>query len=141
MKESYKNILVAIDGSKQAHHAFQEAIEVTKRNNGHLYVLAVSDTSRLIGEPYAVNSVLESAKEATHAIMDTLKAELPDDIEHTEVIEEGNPKPTICDYAKDHEIDLIVIGTTGTGAFSRLMLGSTTAYVVNNAPCNVMVVR
>lgn len=53
----------------------------------------------------------------------------------------GKPKPAIVQFAKEEKADLIIMGATGMGAFTRLLLGSTTAYVVNNAPCNVLIVR
>ena len=54
---------------------------------------------------------------------------------------EGSPKKEIVDFAQANDIDLIVIGVTGTGAFDRLLVGSTTAYVIDHARCNVMVVK
>ncbi|YAB14762.1 universal stress protein [Lactiplantibacillus plantarum] len=54
----------------------------------------------------------------------------------------GIPKHTIEDYAKQHpEIDLIVLGATGTNSPHRVAVGSTTSYVVDHAPCNVIVIR
>lgn len=53
----------------------------------------------------------------------------------------GDPKRSIIEFAKENDIDLIVIGATGRGAIERTLIGSTTAYVVNHAPCNVMVVK
>ncbi|MDN5462656.1 MAG: universal stress protein, partial [Lactococcus sp.] len=46
MKDQYKNILVAVDGSEQAYNAVREAIEITKRNDGKLWVLTVKETNR-----------------------------------------------------------------------------------------------
>lgn len=141
MKEAYKNILVAVDSSDQARRAFQEAIEVTRRNEAHLHLLIVADTNRLGGEPYAVEHIMKSVTQAANALAESMEASFPPDITHTSVIDEGNPKTSIVAYAEQEKIDLIIMGATGTGTFSRLLLGSTTAYVVNNAPCNVMVVR
>jgi nucleotide-binding universal stress UspA family protein len=45
------------------------------------------------------------------------------------------------ELAEKLETDLIVMGATGLGALSLIFVGSTTAYVVNQAPCNVMVVK
>ncbi|MCQ5149684.1 universal stress protein, partial [Coprococcus eutactus] len=55
----------------------------------------------------------------------------------------GNPKLRIVNFAEeeDKNIDLIVIGATGTDMFDRLLVGSTTNYVINHAPCNVIVVK
>ena len=141
MKESYKKILVAVDSSEQARRAFQEAVEVTRRNDAHLYILIVSDTNHLGAEPYAVDHIVKQAYKAASAVVGSLEELLPEDISFTSIIDDGNPKAQIVAYAEEEKIDLILMGATGTGTFSRLLLGSTTAYVVNNAPCNVMVVR
>ncbi|MBM7711014.1 universal stress protein [Enterococcus xiangfangensis] len=141
MKESYQKILVAVDSSDQARRAFQEAIEVTRRNHAHLYILMVSDTNRLGAEPYAVDHVIKEMHKASSAVIESLEKSIPEDIAYTSVMNEGNPKAEIVTYAEEQGIDLILMGATGTGTFSRLLLGSTTAYVVNNALCNVMVVR
>ncbi|WP_251864903.1 universal stress protein [Enterococcus malodoratus] len=141
MKESYKKILVAVDSSEQARRAFQEAVEVTRRNDAHLYILIVSDTNHLGAEPYAVDHIVKQAYKAASAVVGSLEELLPDDISFTSIIDDGNPKAQIVAYAEEEKIDLILMGATGTGTFSRLLLGWTTAYVVNNAPCNVMVVR
>ena len=42
---------------------------------------------------------------------------------------------------KNHDVDLIIIGATGLNAIGRMLVGSTTAYVVREAPCDVMVVK
>jgi len=141
MKESYKRILVAVDSSEQARRAFQEAIEVTRRNDAHLYILIVSDTNHLGAEPYAVDQVVKQAHKAAGAVVESLEELIPEDIAHTTIVDDGNPKAKIVAYAEEEKIDLILMGATGTGTFSRLLLGSTTAFVVNNALCNVMVVR
>lgn len=141
MKESYKRILASVDSSDQARRAFQEAIEVTRRNEAHLYILIVSDTNHLGAEPYATDHIVKEARKSASAILESLEALIPEDISYTSLIDDGNPKAKIVEYAEKEKIDLILMGATGTGTFSRLLLGSTTAYVVNNAPCNVMVVR
>ena len=54
----------------------------------------------------------------------------------------GNPKRALTEeLPQKYEIDLIYVGATGKGRFQRLLVGSTSGYIVNHAPCNVMVVR
>ena len=53
----------------------------------------------------------------------------------------GNPKKEIINFAKQFELDLIVVGSNGKGLLDRMLVGSTTSYVVNHVPCNVMVVK
>ena len=53
----------------------------------------------------------------------------------------GSPFFEIVRYAKDQQIDLIVIGTHGRGAIGHLLLGSVTERVVRKAPCPVLTIR
>nr|WP_270252133.1 universal stress protein [Lactiplantibacillus plantarum] len=54
----------------------------------------------------------------------------------------SSPKASIAtDIPKKYAIDLIVMGKSGTNAVSRILLGSTTAYVVQKAEVNVTVIN
>lgn len=53
----------------------------------------------------------------------------------------GQPAEMICDHAKEHGIDQIVIGSRGRSAFSALVLGSVCSQVLHHAPCPVTVVH
>ena len=54
---------------------------------------------------------------------------------------EGDPAAGILRYARDHGVDLLVLGTHGRTGLRRLVLGSVAERVVRQAPCPVMVVR
>ncbi len=45
------------------------------------------------------------------------------------------------DYAKEHEIDLIVIATHGRTGLSHVLLGSVAERIVREAPCPVLTLR
>jgi nucleotide-binding universal stress UspA family protein len=47
----------------------------------------------------------------------------------------------LCDWANEHSVDLIVLGTHGLTGLSRLLLGSVSERTVRHAPCSVLVVR
>jgi nucleotide-binding universal stress UspA family protein len=51
------------------------------------------------------------------------------------------PAPTIVAYAREHAIDLIVMGTHGRGAVAHLLMGSVAERVVRTAPCPVLTVH
>ena len=44
-------------------------------------------------------------------------------------------------YPKENDIDLIIIGATGLNVVGRLLVGSTAAYTIREAPCDVTVVK
>jgi nucleotide-binding universal stress UspA family protein len=52
-----------------------------------------------------------------------------------------SPATAITDYARVHDIDLIVMGTHGRGAVSHFLMGSVAERVVRTAPCPVLTVR
>ena len=51
------------------------------------------------------------------------------------------PAVAIADYARQHGIDLIVMGTHGRGAVAHVLLGNVAERVVRTAPCPVLTVR
>ena len=57
------------------------------------------------------------------------------------VITSMSTASTIVQFAKDHAIDLIVMGTHGRGALEHLLVGSVAERVVRTAPCPVLTVR
>lgn len=53
----------------------------------------------------------------------------------------GSPGRTICEFARNGEFDLIVIGRRGRSGLSELFLGSVSNYVLHHAPCAVLTVQ
>jgi nucleotide-binding universal stress UspA family protein len=53
----------------------------------------------------------------------------------------GTPHTAILDYAEEHGVDLVVMGTHGRRGFDRFLLGSVTEKVVRTASVPVMTVR
>ena len=54
---------------------------------------------------------------------------------------ESSVGKTITQYAADQKADLIVVGTSSVGGIRRLVLGSVSNEIVNNAKTSVLVVR
>ena len=61
--------------------------------------------------------------------------------ERSVIVMSSTPALAIVEYAKDHAIDLIVMGTHGRGPLAHLMMGSVAERVVRLAPCPVLTVR
>jgi nucleotide-binding universal stress UspA family protein len=54
---------------------------------------------------------------------------------------EGNPAESICEYARDVNADMIIIGHSGNEGIKRKLLGGVSQKVVNNAPCHVLIAK
>jgi nucleotide-binding universal stress UspA family protein len=55
----------------------------------------------------------------------------------TRLVLEGDPAGVIIDYAGKQDVDLIMLPTHGYGPFRRLLLGSVTTKVLQDASCAV----
>lgn len=143
----YNDILVGVDGSKQSLMAFHKAIDLAKRNDAHLQLLSVVN-----GEHYPTAAGYgiidrDMYDEATNNMKKTLdKLEKAaheaglDKVDSQVMV--GNAKIALTDqYPKKHNVDMIVVGATGLNVIGRLIVGSTAAYVVRHAPCDVTVVK
>ncbi len=53
----------------------------------------------------------------------------------------GDPATEIVRLAYIHKIDLIIVGSRGLKGVNRIIQGSTSSQVVNDAPCSVFVVK
>jgi len=53
----------------------------------------------------------------------------------------GYPAEQILHYARQKQVDLIVMGSLGISGIKEFFLGSVASRVVANAPCSVWVVR
>ena len=61
-------------------------------------------------------------------------------LEAESVILKGNPAEKILDFADEHDIDLIVVGSLGKSGIERFALGSVSEKVVRHAKVPVLVV-
>jgi nucleotide-binding universal stress UspA family protein len=55
-------------------------------------------------------------------------------------VKAGQPARTIIEFARDRDVDLIVIGSRGLGSVERYLLGSVSHKVTGLAQCPVLVV-
>ncbi|GHH97291.1 universal stress protein [Neobacillus kokaensis] len=140
----YQNILVAIDGSKEADWAFKKGIEIAKRNNAKLLLVHVVDT-RSFALIEAYDTVIgERAEKLAKEMLENYKTQAEEaglSNVHYE-IDFGSPKVIIPrQLAKKHKTDLILCGATGLNVVERFFIGSVSEHIVRYAPCDVLVVR
>jgi universal stress protein A len=56
-------------------------------------------------------------------------------------VQYGDPAEVILFYAKTQKVDMIVLGSHGTTAIARLLVGSTAETVMRHAPCTVVILK
>lgn len=57
------------------------------------------------------------------------------------LVTDGSPGAEILRTITEHHIDLVVLGTRGLSKISGFLLGSVSEWVLNEAPCSVLIVR
>lgn len=146
MLQEYTNILVPLDGSKQAEVALNKAIEVAKRNRAHVDVLSVIDPGQFgynlagLADGDITYQLVQDSEAYLKGLVETIKKNGFEDIEFH--IRMGSPKPIISqDFIEDHHNDLIMMGATGLNAMERVLEGSVTTFVQRNALTDVIVVK
>ena len=139
----YKKILVPTDGSDLAKKAQKHALYLAKQSGAEIIALTVTENNFINGLPlddevYAVNQILKEQSEKNLQEFDELNE---DNLEITHVIREGSPADSILEEAKESDVDLIVMGSSGKSGFDRFIMGSVADKVVNSAKCAVLVVH
>ncbi|PLR83781.1 universal stress protein [Bacillus sp. V33-4] len=144
MKLAYKNILVAVDGSKEAEWAYKKAIEIAKRNNASLVLSHIIDTRTFATVEAYDRAIAERAQLFAEELLKNYQQRALDagitDVKYE--IDYGSPKVKIPkDVAKKHQVDLIICGATGLNAVERFLIGSVSEHITRYAACDVLVVR
>lgn len=135
----YQNVLVAVDGSDESLHAFQEALKLADSRGltavsvappyeGDLRLVGVHRVKSLMQEPCdtALSRSQQMADKAGKAVKTAC------------VI--GVPHEGIVDFAESENCDLIVMGSKGHGFLERVLLGSVTRRVIGFTRRDVLVV-
>ena len=139
-----KKILMPTDFSEPSRVALRYAQEFADRFGASLNILHVIEDFYLPG-PSAdgympMPGYFEEMEVRVKAEFDKcLSSEKRQGVVTT--IKRGNPFIEIVRYAKDQDVDLIVMGTHGRGPVAHLLMGSVAEKVVRKAPCPVLTVR
>lgn len=143
----YQNILVPLDGSHNAKAALVEANQLAQHFKSTLHLITIVNDQRYVPYGYGMaypadlfSDLNHRAEQILTEALDILQTHKSTVVTTQEVIR-GIPKKIIAeDYAKERPVDLIVMGKSGVDALSRVVLGSTTAYVVRHSSTNVLVI-
>ena len=142
-----KNVLVATDFSEASDAALTYGRDLARSYGATLHVLHITESVLVrfsIEAPIAYLPELQT--QIDDAARRRIDALVTDQDRATigaraVVITSPGTDEAIVQYAKDHRIDLIVMGTHGRRALSHMLMGSVAERVVRTAPCPVLTVR
>ena len=136
------NILVGVDGSREALQAAEWAAARAKLNNAQLQLVCA----------YALPSYTAASMESGFAVIDNdvIRASAQTVVDETLThlaklgyqaegrVEPGDPTAVLVQLSE--QADLIVVGTRGTGGFADRLLGATSSALPAYSRCPVVVV-
>ncbi len=137
-------ILVGFDGSSHARRACQFAIELASRFHSSLTLAVVRPDRRTAVDTLLENLVpLSDDGKAFSVYLDEAQEKArAHGVERVEVVYlRGEPVSAIVDWLHRNPQDLVIVGSRGLSRGRRLLLGSVSSGLVNDAPCPVLVVR
>jgi nucleotide-binding universal stress UspA family protein len=144
---AFRRILVPTDFSETSDVALQYGRALADTFGGRLHLLHVlpdpvaqpwGPEAYGISLPDILSNMQRSARERLEGLVQ------PDERDRLGVqieIRVGSPFVEIIRYAKEQEIDVIVMGTHGRGPVAHMLMGSVAEKVVRKAPCPVLTVR
>ena len=144
---TFRQILVAVDGSDQSLRAVDVGISLARQFGSKLIALYVVHIP--LGESLYPRSIWytdfidDINKETSKWIADIQRRGREKRIEiESKMKETAQSVPAeIVRCAKEDGIDLIVVGSRGRSELEKLFLGSVASGVLAHAPCPVLVVR
>ena len=140
-----KQILVPTDFSETSEVAAKYARALAQAFGADLHLMHVLENPYASYDPLSFTPPINFFEELEAQTRDRLMRLLADWEPlhpHVDVVTtRGSTFIEIIHYAKEHNIDLIVLGTHGRGPIAHMLMGSVAEKIVRKAPCPVLTVR
>lgn len=157
----HKNIMVSYDGSKESLDALKEAEEILATSpQMKLFIVQVASDAEIEApidmgwygtmteyqtvDPAVLAKLhdrfMERMTQQLHDELDKAVADIPNPVEMQVTVQTVSVSDSLLDFAKHHDIDLIVMGCRGLGAI-RGVLGSVSYAVLRSAEVPVLIVK
>ncbi|MBU2547041.1 MAG: universal stress protein [Proteobacteria bacterium] len=146
----YHHVLYCTDFSEDADIALIHAVDLAKRYQARLHVLHVmdspyrympSDTREGAGPGEMASATPEVIERVRADVIERYQGRLEGLSDVTWTVTPGVPFVEIVRFARENQVDLIVMGAAGRSEFERVRYGSTVENVSRRAHCHVMAIR
>lgn len=146
LKIDLKSILVPIDFSESSKKALKYAIPFARQFNASIDLIYVVEPTIYpadfsFGQVGFPNVEEELRTRGAEELEGLIKKVIRGQVSAKKVIRTGKAYYEIDQYAREQNIDLIIIATHGHSGVEQILFGSTAEKVVRKAPCPVLVVR
>jgi len=140
----FGKLLVGFDGSHHSQRALQAAIEIAERFHSSITVAIVRPEGSGAADPLLANLVPFGDEGRTVAgLLDEAREKaLARGVPSFRTVDlHGDVADALLSFLEQDHQDLVIVGSRGLTPGRRLLMGSVSSSLVNDAPCPVLVVR
>lgn len=147
MKIELKRICVPTDFSEFSQHALRYGLTFAQQFSAQLHLLhVVEEIIPSIPEPnlavWPTDEVMRSLETgAAEGLEKLLPPAAAGNLDVVRVVRRGSPFREITEYAKENQIDLLVLATHGRSGLAHFLLGSVVERIIRSSPCPVLTIR
>ncbi len=134
-----ERVLVTVNGKDTDVETVGLACDLAKKAKAKIYVVYVIEVKRSLPLDATIDSEVEKAEKALSRA-EEIAAERDYEVE-TGLIQARDVGPAIVDEAMEKHVDLIVMGFGYKKRFGMFSLGRVIPYVLEEAPCRVLLYR
>ncbi|MEN5179959.1 universal stress protein [Comamonas testosteroni] len=137
-------MMIAVDGSEHSLEAVRHGLYLIGQGLraqvvlGHVQESATLTELATVGPAAAADASVDAGMDLLAPAVALLRAA---GVDHEVDVRIGDVYPTLLEIAEEHESAMILIGSTGEGALSRIFLGSVGSDLVRHSQVPVTVVK
>ena len=141
-----RSILFPTDFSETSDHALQYAVALAEQFRARIDMVHVVEEVAIT--QHISVTLVDTGEIIEHLVADAKKRlagyekdHVPAGIKTKCTTLRGTPFLEVIRYAREHESDVVVMGTHGRTGLAHVVMGSTAEKVVRHSPCPVLTVR
>jgi nucleotide-binding universal stress UspA family protein len=132
----FSKIVVPVTGTSADDEVVKLACQLAKKSKAKIWTVYVLTVKRTLPLDVEIKPEVQKAEEVLDHIA-TVAEDEGYEVE-TDLLQAREAGPTIVDEAVEREADLILMGVIYKRIFGQFSLGSVVPYVLQNAPCQVI---
>jgi nucleotide-binding universal stress UspA family protein len=136
----FRRILVATDFSDWARGALGYALTIARRFKSKVYLAHVipSQVFHFVSPESSAEAIQKAKVFASGALRRWIDSAAMGDVEHEDLLVEGQVWPVLQGLIESHGIDLLAMGTHGRTSQKKLLLGAVAEEVFRLAECPIL---
>jgi nucleotide-binding universal stress UspA family protein len=140
----FGKLLVGFDGSHHSQRALQAAVEIAERFHSNVTVAIVRPEGSDEVDPLLASLVPfgDDSRTVAGMIDEARERALAHGVPSFRTVDlHGSVADALLSFLEEEHQDLVIVGSRGLTPGRRILMGSVSSSLVNDAPCPVLVVR